>query len=113
MRNHTNESWTVDIDKSGFGNWTWNIRTSKPHSPAGGPGAHIGTANKNLHDVERVSMLLAAAPSLLSTCESLVRCLESHINDEARQLGCTPDELCPCKGHELKLARELVASLRQ
>lgn len=77
--NHTPGPWCLDIDKS-QGNWNYNIRTVKPHNPAGGIGKHIATVNPYMTELqgnsawpcaEQNGHILAAAPELLTTLQAL------------------------------------------
>lgn len=69
---HTPGPWTVEIVKDG-GNWTYNVRTVKPHNPAGCLGKHIATCNPLMEARgESNASLIAAAPDLLAALEDLV-----------------------------------------
>jgi len=63
--------WVKHIIKNG-GNWTYEIRTRKPHNPAGSIGKHIATVNTMIEAQEQGTCdLIASAPELLSTLEKI------------------------------------------
>ena len=74
---HTPGPWTVDIVKD-TGDWTFNIRTQKPHNPAGGVGKHIATVNQYIRTedhndsaADANARLIAAAPAMLEALKAL------------------------------------------
>ena len=69
---HTPGPWTLHLRKDG-GNWDYQVRTVKPHNPAGGLGCHVATVNKYLDDPSANARLIAAAPDLLEACEDLLK----------------------------------------
>lgn len=75
---HTPGPWVLEINKDG-GDWQYNIRTEKPHNPAGTIGKHIATANQYMRSecgnhlvVEHNARLIAAAPDLLAACNLMM-----------------------------------------
>lgn len=68
---HTPTPWVVRITKNG-GDWTYEIRTRKPHNPAGTIGKHIATVNKFLDanaNAEFIVRACNAYADLLAACE--------------------------------------------
>ncbi len=70
MSQHTPGPWKLHIEKDG-GDWDYQIRTIKPHNPAGEIGKHIGSTNRFIPEVEANSKLFASAPDLLSACQAM------------------------------------------
>lgn len=46
---------------------------------------------------------------LLEALKAVTRCLEEHINEEAKSKGVNPEVLCPCLTNEIVQAQALIA----
>lgn len=79
MPRYANDPWLLHITKHKSGVWKYDIRTEKPHNPAGGLGTHLATCNGRLLHVEEIGRLMAAAPILLAACERAEVALDSKL----------------------------------
>lgn len=82
---HTPGPWTLYIHKDG-GNWDYQIRTVKPHNPAGELGKHIADVNKYLAPEEN-GRLLAASPDLLDALIAALPYIECAMGDPCYKPG--------------------------
>lgn len=86
---HTPGPWKIHIVKDG-GDWEYQVRTVRPHNPAGTIGIHVATVNSFLEAKgQQNADLLAAAPDLLQSLQDVLshwyEC-DSHptIHDQAK-----------------------------
>lgn len=105
MTMHTPGPWVLYVNKLG-GNWEYQIRTAKPHNPAGELGKHVADCNAHLRTedgknlaVEANGHMLAAAPDLYTACSAMLAAWDEGLMN---YVGRAP-------GNALQAMREAIA----